>query len=192
MSPTQVDTDVPGRVRADAHHPPTAVGQVLLLLLVLGSFVSFAASGRLSVRLVLDGAISFAFIPALEVLAFYLVVLRWRERFAFRNGLRPFLAGNVPWLYWLVAIGALLSVVPPRTIGFGLVEFVVASAIVPFVWAFWNDVRHLTECCGRPKSDAIRDALLHRAIGWGLGILYFFGIAIWSLVQPTMTRWFGL
>jgi hypothetical protein len=191
MSPTQTDADASGRTRRIAHHPSVA-GQLLLLLLMLGSFVSFAASGRLSLRLMLDGAISFAFIPVLEVLALYLVVLRWRERFAFRDVLRPFLSGNLPWLCWLVAVGALLSVIPPRTIGFGLVGSVAASAIVPFVWAFWTDVRCLIDRCGRRKAEAIRDALLHRAIGWGFGILYFFGIAIWSLVQPTMARWFGL
>lgn len=112
--------------------PLSATRQLLLLLLVLGSVVSLLASGRLSVRLIVDGAASFAFIPALEILALYVVTRRWRERESFRAVLRSFLAGNAPWLYWLVAIGALFSAVPPRTIGFVLIDSVAASAIVPF------------------------------------------------------------
>jgi hypothetical protein len=164
---------------------------VLLLLLVLGSFVSLLASGRLTVRLILDGAASFAFIPAFEVLALYLVVRRWQTRAAFHRILRPFLSGNLPWLCWLVIVGAIFSVVPPRSITFSLLTCAEASAVVPLVWAFWIDVRFFTER-GRRKAAAVGDALLHRVVGWGLGVSYFFGIAIWSLVQPTLSRWFGL
>jgi hypothetical protein len=171
--------------------PFNATRQWLLLLLMLGGTVSLLASGRLSVRLIVDGAVSFAFIPTLETLALYVVVRRWRERVSFRAVLGPFLAGNQPWLYWLVAIGALFSVVPPRTIGFTLIDFVAASAIVPFAWALRLDVRFFVDDCHRRTADAVRDALLHRVIGWGLGVAYFFGIAIWSLTQPTFARWLG-
>jgi hypothetical protein len=171
--------------------PLSATRQLLLLLLVLGSTVSLLASGRLSVRLIVDGAVSFAFIPALELLALYVVVRRWRERVSFRAVLGAFLAGNQPWLYWLVAIGAVFSVVPPRAIGFVLIDSVAASAIVPFAWALRLDVRFFTDEYHRSAADAVRDALLHRVIGWGLGLTYFFGIAIWSLTQPTFARWLG-
>jgi hypothetical protein len=179
---------------APAHRdirPLSSARQLLLLLLVLGSAVSLLASGRLSVRLIVDGAASFAFIPVLEILALYVVIRRWREHVSFRAVLGPFLAGNQPWLYWLVATGALFSVVPPRAIGFVLIDSVAASAIVPFAWALRLDVRFFVDECHRRAADAVRDALLHRIIGWGLGLTYFFGIAIWSLTQPMIARWLG-
>jgi hypothetical protein len=35
------------------------------------------------------------------------------------------------------------------------------------------------------------DLLLNRAIGWPLGLAYFFGIAIWSEQLPEFLHWIG-
>jgi hypothetical protein len=47
-----------------------ALRRPLLLAFTLGCAVSLLASGRLSARLIVDGAVSFAFVPVFEVLAF--------------------------------------------------------------------------------------------------------------------------
>ena len=52
----------------------------LLLLFVLGCGVSAMASGRFSMRLIVDGAVSFAFLPALELLALAIVNATGRRR----------------------------------------------------------------------------------------------------------------
>jgi hypothetical protein len=163
--------------------------QLFLLLLLLGSFVSLAASGRLTPRLIVDGAISFWFMPAAEVAAFALVLTRRRRTSAFAVALGDFLGGNAPWLWWLVAMGTLFSVIPPRAIGIWLMRATEASALVPFVWSWTIDVRFFQECAHQPRQAAVRSALGQRAIAWSLGIAYFFGIAIWGLTRSALALW---
>jgi hypothetical protein len=174
-------------------HGLAAARQLAFLGLTIGCFVSMLASGRLSARLVVDGALSFAFIPILEVLALLLVLRLCRPRVEvpFAVDLTLFLMGNTPWLLWLALAGAMMSVVPPRAIGLGLTRAVEASTIVPIVWSFLIDLRFFRETAGRSPSSAVRAALLHRAIGWPLAFAYFLGIAIWTLVQPTFAGWLG-
>src|SRR5262249_60631416 len=52
----------------------------LLLALFIGSGVSLMSSGRLTPRLVVDGAVSFAFVPVFELAAFALVHRRGSPR----------------------------------------------------------------------------------------------------------------
>ena len=75
------------------------IKRALLFLLVMGCVVSAAASGRISARLILDGAISFAFIPIFQIAAFALVY-RFRRRAAgalpFARASDQFFAGDFP------------------------------------------------------------------------------------------------
>src|SRR5437867_1910507 len=68
----------------------------LLLLLFLGATISALASGRFSVRLIVDGALSFAFVPAIEMAALAIVAGRRARARAlpFANASDLFFAGN--------------------------------------------------------------------------------------------------
>jgi len=163
----------------------------LLLLLVLGCGVSAAASGRFSARLILDGALSFAFLPAIEVAALAVVHARGtRRRVPFPEVVDRFFAGNQPWLFWLIALTIVTVTVSPREIG-GWLPWVASSAVVPFGLSLRLDLRFFSEVCERSRREAITDLLLNRAIGWPLGVAYFFGIAIWSEQLPEFVHWVG-
>ena len=164
----------------------------LLLLFVLGCGVSAAASGRFSVRLVLDGAVSFAFLPAIELIALAVVnAAGSRRRQPFARSVDQFFAGNRPWLIWIVGVSAALALLRPRGLGTRMTLFVL-SAIVPFAYSCLVDFRFFRDVAGRSPRGAMADLLLNRAIGWPMGIAYFFGIAIWSGPLPEFLRWIGL
>jgi hypothetical protein len=163
--------------------------RLALLELAIGAFVSLASSGRLSVRLIVDGAISFAFIPVLEIAAFWIVdrVAARSPDVRFRDRLSQFLAGNRPWLLWLAICGGVLAVLPPRRLTLGFVRVLELSAVLPFVWSWWSDARFFRAEAGGRRGHG--RALAVRAIAWPLGVAYFLGIAIWSLVEPHLAGW---
>ena len=163
-----------------------------LLLFVLGCTVSALASGRFSLRLIADGAVSFVFLPAFEMLALRLVQATKREgASAFSRTCDRFFAGNWPWLLWLIGLSTVAVLVPPRRFGFWLGPLA-ASAVVPFLWSLVIDFRFFRGAAGQPTHRAIRDLVIERGIAWPLGVAYFFGIAIWSDQLPAFLHWIGL
>jgi hypothetical protein len=105
----------------------------LWLAFVFGCLVSAAASGRFSVRLIGDGALSFAFVPAFEVAALAIVCRTGvRARLPFAEAVDRFFAGNRPWLVWMTIVAAVFSVVPPRSVG-PLVKPELFGSVVPLV-----------------------------------------------------------
>lgn len=150
----------------------------LRLLLFFGAAVSLMASGTLNVRLLVDGAISFAFVPAIQLAALAVV---WkvgrRPTRPFASVVDLFFAGHAPWLMWLVAVAAICALVPPRELSPWVWPLVLGNA-VPIAWSVWMDFNFFREVAERPVREAVFDLTLHRAIAWTLTLLYFFGIAL--------------
>jgi hypothetical protein len=154
----------------------------LLLALVLGCTVSLQSSGRLSVRLVTDGIVSFAFIPLFEIAALAVVYARRSRRVPFARVADAFFVANAPWLLWLLAFAVLRSVetplqatAPPPT----LLWTVLLSLIPTSVWSARLDLEFFRE---------VRDLILQRVLGWTGIFGSFLGIAIWAQI----TGWIGL
>jgi len=93
------------------------VRQPLLLVFYLGCVVSIAASGRVAPRLVLDGAISFAFLPIAEGVAFAAVYARRRRALPFAPAVDRFFLTNAPWLAAMMAVAVLTIVQTPVELG---------------------------------------------------------------------------
>jgi hypothetical protein len=164
----------------------------LLLAFVFGCAVSALASGRFSARLIADGAVSFAFVPAIELAAFAVVYgTGTRQRLPFARAVDLFFSGNTPWLLWLAGLAAGSCLVSPRHIGPWLLP-VALSMLVPIAWSASIDFHFFREVTNRPAREAIRDLILHRTLAWTSGAAYFFGIVIWSETLPAIVRWAGL
>ena len=141
-------------------------------------------SGRLSVRLIADGMVSFAFLPAFQLLAFAVVYRRAPRPLPFAQAADRFFAGNAPWLWWLVAFAALRCLLTPLQAG-APPQLLRGRRAGDAWWASWPGRHTLTTgsfatCCRRPESA--RDLILQRAIGWTCGVVYFFGIAVWPMI----------
>ena len=165
------------------------VRRPLTFLFVCGCVVSMWTSGRLSVRLIADGAVSFAFLPAFQLLAFAVVYRRAPRQLPFAQAADRFFAGSAPWLWWLVSFAALRCLLTPLQAGAPpqlLLDFVKATLVGVLAWSAYVDHRFFREVLLAPESA--RDLILQRAIGWTGGAVYFFGIAVWPVIVSGVGR----
>lgn len=164
----------------------------LWLAFVFGCLVSATASGRFSVRLIVDGAVSFAFVPVFEVVALAIVCrANVRARLPFGQTVDLFFDGNTPWLVWMTVTAAAFAVVPPRNSGLVL-KAAMFGSVLPLVWSGVADYSFFRKVMQRDPAGARRDVALHRLIGWSAILTYFFGIAVWYEYLLRVPGWFGL
>ena len=162
----------------------------LWLAFLFGCLVSATASGRFSVRLIADGALSFAFVPAFQVAALFVACRTGvRARVPFSRAVDAFFASQTPWFGWMTIVAAIFAVAPPRSSGL-LLKPILYSGIVPFVWSGLTDARFFREVMDRRPLAAWRDVALQRLVGWSASLAYFFGIAAWHENVPEMLRRF--
>ena len=155
----------------------------VLLAFVLGSGVSVLAAGRFTLRLIADGALSFAFVPLSELVAYAIVYRLQRgtrqllgpaEAGHYSHAADRYFAGNTPWLWWLVALMTLAAILPVRTTD--LLSIALVTWVIPIALSIRIDWR-LFRAAGRTPALAVADIVLQRAIAWTLATGYFFGIA---------------
>jgi hypothetical protein len=160
----------------------TLLRRPLLLLFVLGCGLSLQTSGRLTLRLILDGAVSFAFVPFFEMLSFAIVYRRGPRVLPFAGAADRFLASNAPWQLWIVAVSVLRCFQTPRQAtspAIWLLWTLELSLLVPAAWSARMDFHFFRQVLPRSAASPARDLILQRAIGWTGSLLYFFGIAAW-------------
>ena len=147
--------------------------------------MSLLTSGRFTLRLIVDGTLSFAFVPLCELVA-YAIVYRLQRGTRqitgpataghYAQAVDRYFAGNTPWLWWLVALMAVTALLPARRLGSILAPILFTSPI-PIALSVRFDWR-LFRGGGRTRRQATIDILLQRAIAWSLATAYFLGVAI--------------
>jgi len=185
MSIESVATVTPAGERRQRKAAVTLVRRPLLLAFVLGCGVSLLASGRLTLRLVVDGTLSFAFVPLCELIAYAIV---YRLQLGTRQIVGParaghyaeavdrYFAGNTPWLWWMLALMTATAILPARRLG-SLLAPILFTAPIPIALSVrfdWRLFRH----DGRSSGQAVFDIILQRAIAWSLATAYFLGVAL--------------
>lgn len=137
-------------------------------------------SGRMTVRLIADGALSFAFVPILMLLSL-LVVYAWGPRaIRFANAADLFFAMNL-WQVWLVAFMALRCFLTPIQAGappLAVLLSVVGSFVLTAVVSAVRDFKFFRHTLQQPAARAARDLIAQRLIAWSLAIIWFDGPAI--------------
>jgi len=155
----------------------------LLFLFVIGCFVSIEASGRFSVRLILDGAVSFAFVPFFEAVSLALVAGARAPGTGFADSLDRFFATDTPWLLWIVAMVAIRAVESPQTAtatALPLFDLLAASMLVPIVWTARADLRLFRSTIAPARP--VRALIVQRSVAWTCALAYFFGPAGWAYI----------
>lgn len=133
-------------------------------------------SGRFTVHLIVDGALSFAFVPLCELVAFAVVFRLRRASLPFPQGVDHFFAGNTPWLWWLMAIMIATALLPVTRHG-SLLAPMLITAVVPIALSMRFDLRFCREMLGRTRGQAVVDVALLRMLAWSGATAYFFGVA---------------
>jgi uncharacterized membrane protein len=147
------------------------------------------ASGRLTPRLIIDGAVSFAFVPVFELVAFALVYRMRTRHLPSPDDVDRFFTTTTPWMFCIVALSALVSLQAPRDVARWTVPPLVLAPIgaiaLAVVGAAYQDVLYFREELQQSTAAATRDAMLLRAITWPAAAMYFLGVAIW----PHVVSW---
>src|SRR5262245_27108879 len=134
--------------------------------------------------------VSFAFIPAIEIIALAIVVsaAARRQGVPFASAVDRFFAGYEHWIYWLTALGAVGAMVPSRELG-PWIRPAMAGSLIPLFFSIWIDLGFFRRALGLSSGASWRRLLAHRAIAWTTIAAYFLGIAIWHEVVPQWLTW---
>jgi hypothetical protein len=161
----------------------TLLRRPLFLLFAMGMALSLHSAGRLSVRVVLDGMVSFAFLPVFEVIAVGLVYLRGDRRLPFARVADAFFVSNAPWFLWL--LGFCLwrftqTALEASAWSLSTFSIVRASLLVPILWSAYLDLQFFRSVLPRSSGGPLADLVVARGVAWAGALGYFFGIAAWA------------
>jgi hypothetical protein len=128
-----------------------------------------------------DGAVSWAFLPLCELLAFAIVYRLDRasagaDSLPFAQAVDRFFAGNAPWLWWWLAFMVAAMVLPVLRHG-SLLPLLLITSPVPMVLSAAFDLRFFRHVMSRTRGRAIVDVVIQRVVAWSAGIAYFIGYA---------------
>jgi hypothetical protein len=153
--------------------------------------VSLWASGRLTTRLIIDGMVSFAFVPVFEILSLAVVYRRGPRRVPFARAVDGFSIANAPWLLWLLAFSVLRCLQTPRqatTLSPSLMLTLLLSLIPAAAASAFIDLRFFRDVLSRPPRSALGDLVVQRLVSWTCILGYYVGHELWELVAA----WIGV
>ena len=129
-----------------------------LVALILGITTSVAGVGRVTVSLVLSGALCWSFVVILQGLTgLALIASASTRRVGFARGLELLFDGHGPWSLWLVGMGFLHTVAASPIV-------MVATAIVPLAWTAVILGAYGREVLGVTAAGARLRVLMHQAM----------------------------
>jgi hypothetical protein len=149
------------------------VRRPLFLALFLASMVSLIASQRLTLRLMITGAINMSFIPLVE---FAGLRATWRRRYdiPFSRAVDLFFMSHGPWILWLLAYASIWAFASPDHAFFWTApRFIWPTFIVAIAWSASIDYCFFREVFHRSRAQSAFDLCVQRAVSWTLGILIF-------------------
>lgn len=161
-------------------HGGRVLAQMTLVALVIGTSLTASATERVTVSLVLAGAIGWSFVPVLQLLTGLFLIRGSAPAHRLRL-LDRYFATGWPWALWILAVHATFLLWPAsRRAG----HFVLAAvAVIPILWT----VKLLVTYCQQelqldPHRARIR-VVQHQAVTYGLFFVYvFFAVSLWPRV----------
>lgn len=144
--------------------------------------VSMVVSGKLTIRLIADAFVSFAFVPVAELAGFAWVWRASGRARPFRQAAAIFLVGNLPWLLWCLWVMVAASFISPdgldRWSGPYRNMFQFGSIGAAAAWSAWLDFHCFPEILSTSTGSTTGYVLVQRTVSWLVGSIYFFAFAI--------------
>ena len=165
-----------------------AMKRPLIFIFILACTVSFTATGRLTLRLIIPAMIN----ACIEILIQALALAATRtgaQKLPFSRAFALYFAGFGPWLFWFVAFAAIwIFALPehafrwtgPRYDGYVIAAFVFWTAYVDF--CFFRYIFQIT------PRNAFLKLLTQRAISWIPAAIIFGGGSLWPEIIRSLTR----
>jgi len=153
-----------------------------LIALVIGTSFTVAATERVTLSLVLAGAIGWSFVPVMQLLTGLLLVRgSGRPRL---DMLERYFGTHWPWSLWILSVHATLLIAPvARTFGLWLV----LTAAVPVIWTVRLLVAFCRDDLGLDGRQGRRKVVLHQGATCLLFLVYVsFAVALWPRIIGIM------
>ena len=151
--------------------------RLLLVVLVVGTSVALAATGRVGLGLVLSCSLCWSVAPLAQALA--LAVVARPSALPYRRLLALFLLAHAPWSLWLLcfSLAAALSFPEGSAAWTGLAAHAYATALLPLLWTARLVFCFFREVLGLPPgAAALRTACYQLALL--LPALTYFSFAV--------------
>ena len=137
-----------------------------LLALMLGVLMSVAATGRVTLSLVLSQTLYWSFVPILQSITATVFVASAPARpVNLARAVELLFKGHAPWSLWLIGVAV------AQTLSVDL-DLLLASAVIPFAWTARILSVFAREVLGLPRGAALRRVLAHQAATVFLILLY--------------------
>jgi hypothetical protein len=145
--------------------------------LVIGSALSTAATGRVTLPLVLSGFVCWSFVPVLQLATGW-----WMLRGgpgAGRATLDGYFATYRPWLLWLLAMAA-VALMPSAA---GMTLYLATTAVIPAALTIRALTRFSRDELGDSPRAARRRVAAHQVVTFILALIYAdLSVALWPRV----------
>jgi hypothetical protein len=154
---------------------------MVLISVVIGAATAAAATDRVTVSLVISGALGWSFVPVLQLLTGLILIQgsrggRWRQ-------LERYFELHWPWSLWILAYHAALLLLPTRTLGTWLALTGVVPLLITVRLLLQFTQNHVTE----DRRAAIRRVVLHQAVTYSVFLAYAaVAVALWTRVLKVL------
>src|SRR5215213_10096664 len=150
-----------------------------LVALVLATAMSIAATGRLTIALLLSGLACFWFVPVLQLLT-GLLMLRHRHGVPRRLALDGYFETHRPWSLWILGMAAIVILLPNPG---GATYPLALTAVVPAAFTIRGLLRFSRETLGDSRRHAWQRVALHQGATFVVLIAYMdLSVALWPRV----------
>ena len=164
----------------------------LLLGLMFAAFISFTTSGRLTLRLLLDGLVFWSFVPAMNLAIAWLLAASSAGRLSLSRCADLFFSAFGPWLCWLLGVAGLAAFVPaPAEHPWSLrtAWILPASFLAAMIWSGLIQYRFLRVALGATRLRSVLLLAGLKLAVWG-AIAAFFALS--DQLEPRLPQLLGL
>jgi hypothetical protein len=163
------------------------VRRPLASTVIVGAFVSFAATNRLVAEFIADGILWWSFLPMLQAGLIALTMLGFARRnmsMSMPRAISLFFVGSGPWWVWLLGMSVVAAFAPSGTTD-GLPahsgRFLLAAALAALVWSIITTFGFLYGALGLSARRATAGTLMYNVAFWGTLIGYLFAVDMLQL-----------
>jgi hypothetical protein len=144
----------------------TAWRRPLFIAFLIGCTISLTTTGSLTLRLVVSTALSWSFVPAIDIAALALVLHGAGHWGRLPRLVDVFCMGWGVWSAWLIGVSIIFAAVPPAHVFRVFYGWLEIGGVLVLAWSAYVDYCFFHEVLRCSAARARRVLLLHRLLSW--------------------------